>query len=87
MGGDPPTSGMAAQQWLTDPIVAGLASAYFLASFLFAGYVLRVYIEVRREFRDLTLRVDKFKYLERQLDHSLEERTAAVLQEGPEDVE
>lgn len=53
---------------LEDPIVAGLASAYFLATFLFGGYVLRVYLQVREELRELEERLDTFKYLEEQLD-------------------
>lgn len=53
---------------IPDPLVAGLASAYFLATFLFAGYVLKVYVELAKTLEDLEARLDRFKYLEEELD-------------------
>lgn len=53
---------------IPDPLVAGLASAYFLATFLFAGYVLKVYVELAKRIENLEARLDQFKYLEEELD-------------------
>jgi len=54
----------------------GLAAAYFLASFGFAGYVLKIYVELRDSQRSLTLRLDRF----RKLEASFDEATSEVLE-------
>jgi len=51
---------------VSDPIAAGLASAYFLGSLLFAGFVVRAYVDLGREVALLRQRVEEFKYLEEQ---------------------
>lgn len=68
---------------MAEPIVAGLASACFLATFLFGGYVLRVYLQVREELRELEERLDTFKYLEEQWDSVSEGKFEALFEEEP----
>lgn len=67
---------------VAEPMVAGLASAYFLATFLFGGYVLRIYLQVREQLRELEERLDTFKYLEEQLDSMSEGRVEALFGGG-----
>lgn len=57
---------------ISEPIAAGLASAYFLVSFLFAGYALKLYVEVRGMIGDLEHEVDSLKYVETLLEEGWE---------------
>lgn len=67
---------------IADPLVADLASAYFLATFLFAGYVLKVYIELAERLETLESRLDQFKYLEEELDTMTADFFEGLIQEG-----
>lgn len=49
---------------VSEPIAVGLASACFLVSFLFAGYALKLYVEIQDRRHGLIQRLDTFKYLE-----------------------
>lgn len=70
---------------VSEPVAVGLASAYFLVSFLFAGYVLKLYVEIQDRLHGLVQRLDKFKYLEAHLDEVAQETMDMTLgQEDPD---
>lgn len=53
---------------VSEPVAVGLASAYLLVSFLFAGYALKLYVEVRGMIGDLEHEVDSLKSVETLLE-------------------
>lgn len=70
---------------VSEPISVGLASAYFLTSFLFAGYVLKLYLEIQDRLQSLVQRLGRFKYLEAHLDEATQELMDVILDQEDRD--